>query len=48
MINKTTRIIAAQLALSDVQQAIRLANVTSVYYVRATDIDGEENTAVFF
>jgi hypothetical protein len=46
-LNKTTRSIASQLALSDVQQAIPLANVSSGYYVRATDIDGEEDTPVF-
>jgi hypothetical protein len=46
-LNKTTRSIASQLALSDVQQAIPLDNLTSGYYVRATDIDGVDVTPVF-
>lgn len=46
-LKKTTRAIASMLSLSDVQQAIPIPNLTSGYYVRATDYDGEDATPVF-
>jgi hypothetical protein len=46
-LKKTTRSIASQLSLRDVQQAIPLSNLTSGYYVRATDIHGEDVIPVF-
>ena len=46
-LKKTTRSIATQLMLYEVQQAIPLTNLTSGYYVRAADNDGEDTTPVF-